>query len=117
MFLTTCLAIFTGKCIKEACETTLQAEYHGNIKLETEDAAKVSMGEMSKREFNRNIKNGKYYASAKPQDKLDSKVLETYYKLRSLGTLNLECDLGKYNFIKDLTQEEARARYFELLRK
>lgn len=58
----------TGKVIKEKCETVLPAEYHGNMRAEAEDARKVMLGEMSKREFNRNINNGKYYA---PRPKYD----------------------------------------------
>lgn len=45
---------------KEAFEPELPASYHRNMKLETEDANKVRFGQMSRREFNRNIKNGKY---------------------------------------------------------
>lgn len=55
-----CLFIFIIVCIKEACEPTLPAEYHRNWKLEEEDANKVRFGEMSRRQFIRNMKNGKY---------------------------------------------------------
>lgn len=51
---------FIFKLIQEACEPELPASYHRNMELETEDANKVRFGEMSRREFNRNIKNGKY---------------------------------------------------------
>ena len=52
--------IFIGLCIYHACEPTLPAEYHRNMKLEEEDANKVRFGEMSRSEFNRNMRNGKY---------------------------------------------------------
>lgn len=45
---------------KEGFEKELPADYHRNWKLEREDADKVRFGQMSKREFNRNISNGKY---------------------------------------------------------
>ena len=45
---------------KETFEPEIPASYHRNMKLEQEDARKVLIGQMSKREFNRNIKNGKY---------------------------------------------------------
>ncbi len=53
--------LFAGKCIKEACEPVLPAEYHGNRELENHDADEVRMGRMTKREFLRNMDNGKYY--------------------------------------------------------
>lgn len=40
----------------------MPAEYHGNLTLENADANKVRLGQMSRRQFNRNVKNGKYYA-------------------------------------------------------
>lgn len=48
------------RLISEACEPELPSSYHNNMKKEVEDANKVMLGEMSKREFNRNIRNGKY---------------------------------------------------------
>lgn len=45
---------------KEGFEQELPADYHRNWKLEREDADKVRFGQMSRREFNRNIRNGKY---------------------------------------------------------
>jgi hypothetical protein len=45
---------------KEGFEKELPADYHRNWKLEREDANKVRFGQMSRREFNRNISNGKY---------------------------------------------------------
>lgn len=51
-----------GQLIKEAFEPTLPAEYHGNSKLEEADINKVRFGQMSQREFNRNLSKGKYYA-------------------------------------------------------
>lgn len=48
------------RLIKEACEPKLPAPYHNNWKLEAEDSFKVSQGIMSKNEFLRNIRNGKY---------------------------------------------------------
>lgn len=55
-----CLLVFIGLCIYHACEPTIPAEYHRNWKLEAQDADKVRFGQMSKREFNKNIRNGKY---------------------------------------------------------
>ena len=52
--------VFIGLCIYHASEPTLPADYHRNWKLEQEDANKVRFGEMTRREFNRNLKNGKY---------------------------------------------------------
>lgn len=57
-----CSLYAVGQFIKEAFEPTLPAEYHGNLTLENADANKVRLGQMSRRQFNRNIKNGKYYA-------------------------------------------------------
>ena len=54
------LIVFIIMCIKAACEPTLPADYHRNWKLEQEDANKVRFGEMSKREFIKNMNNGKY---------------------------------------------------------
>lgn len=54
------LLIFIGVCIYHACEPKLPADYHSNMKLEEQDANKVRFGEMSKREFIRNMNNGKY---------------------------------------------------------
>ena len=55
-----CIIVFLFLCIKESSEPTLPADYHRNWKLEAQDADKVRYGEMSKREFLRNMKNGKY---------------------------------------------------------
>lgn len=54
------IIILIYNLIKEACEPTLPANYHRNMKLETEDANKVRFGQMSKKEFIRNMNNGKY---------------------------------------------------------
>ena len=54
------LIIFIGLCIKAACQPKLPSGYHKNWKLEEKDADKVRFGEMSRREFIRNMKNGKY---------------------------------------------------------
>ena len=42
------------------CEPQIPASYHNNWKLEQEDSWKVSTGEMSQRQFMKNIQNGKY---------------------------------------------------------
>ena len=55
-----CLLVFIGLCIYHACEPTIPADYHKNLRLEQEDCDKVRNGEMSQREFNKNIRNGKY---------------------------------------------------------
>lgn len=57
-----CSLYAVGQFIKEVFEPTLPAEYHGNLTLENADANKVRLGQMSRRQFNRNIRNGKYYA-------------------------------------------------------
>ncbi len=54
------IIVFIVNLIKEACEPQLPASYHRNMDLENEDANKVLFGEMSRREFLRNIDNGKY---------------------------------------------------------
>lgn len=54
------LIVFIAIAIYHACEPTIPAEYHRNSKLEAEDARKVAMGEMSRRQFLKNIDNGKY---------------------------------------------------------
>ena len=55
-----CLLVFIGLCIYHASEKELPADYHKNWRLEQEDANKVRFGEMSQREFTKNINNGKY---------------------------------------------------------
>ena len=55
-----CLIIFVGLCIYHACEPTIPADYHRNWRLEQEDSNKVRFGEMTQREFDRNLRNGKY---------------------------------------------------------
>ena len=55
-----CLLVFIGLCIYHASEPTIPADYHRNWKLEREDANKVRFGEMSQRQFEKNIRNGKY---------------------------------------------------------
>lgn len=55
-----CLLVFIGLCIYHASEPTIPADYHRNWKLEREDANKVRFGEMSQKQFEKNIRNGKY---------------------------------------------------------
>ena len=106
--------ILGGRCIKEACEKELPAEYHGNWRLKEEDTAKVTRGEMTQREFMRNLSNGKYYA---PQNTgLDPTILRMYYGLQANGHMNPNVDYGKYEFIKSLSKEEAHDRMMELYR-
>ena len=54
------LVVYIVLCIKAACEPKLPEGYHRNWKLEAEDAAKVSRGEMSRRQFLKNIDNVGY---------------------------------------------------------
>lgn len=54
------LLVFIGLYIYHAAEPTLPADCHRNWKLEAHDADKVRFGEMSQRQFNKNIRNGKY---------------------------------------------------------
>ena len=54
------IIILVYNLCKEGFEKELPADYHRNWKLEREDADKVRFGQMSRSEFNRNIKNGKY---------------------------------------------------------
>ena len=54
------IAIFIGLCIKHACEPEIPADHHRNWRLEAEDAQKVRLGEMTQKQFQKNIKNGKY---------------------------------------------------------
>ena len=55
-----CLLVFIGLCIYHASEPTIPADYHRNWRLEAQDADNVRFGEMSKRQFEKNIRNGKY---------------------------------------------------------
>lgn len=48
------------KLISEACEPTLPAEYHRNWRLEAHDCDEVRMGRMTQKQFEKNMKNGKY---------------------------------------------------------
>ncbi len=54
------IIVIVYNLIKDACEPTLTADYHRNWRLEQEDANKVRFGEMSRKEFIRNMNNGKY---------------------------------------------------------
>lgn len=54
------LIIFIGICIYHMSEKELPSGYHRNWRLEQEDADKVRFGKMSKREFIKNMNNGKY---------------------------------------------------------
>ena len=54
------LIYFIVVLVKESWEKELPANYHRNWKLEQEDANKVRFGEMSRKEFLRNMDNGKY---------------------------------------------------------
>lgn len=54
------IIVIVYNLIKESCEPTLPADYHRNWKLEQKDANKVRFGQMSKKEFIRNMNNGKY---------------------------------------------------------
>ena len=69
MFLVECIAggccdFAKEDCLTEICkegfERELPADYHRNMKLEQEDANKVRLGQMSRKEFIRNMNNGKY---------------------------------------------------------
>ena len=55
-----CLLVFIGLCIYHASEPTIPADYHRNWKAEARDSDKVRCGEMTQKEFERNIRNGKY---------------------------------------------------------
>ena len=55
-----CLLIFIILCIKAACEPTLPADYHNNWRLEAHDSQLVREGKMTKRQFLKNMDNGKY---------------------------------------------------------
>ncbi len=55
-----CLLIFIGICIYHACEPTLPADYHNNWKLEAHDSDQVRLGNMTQKEFEKNMRNGKY---------------------------------------------------------
>lgn len=59
----TFIVLFIGLIIYgiwKNCEPQIPASYHNNWKLEQEDSWKVSTGEMSRRQFMKNIQNGKY---------------------------------------------------------
>lgn len=55
-----CLLIFIGLCIYHACEKELPASYHNNWRLEEHDAQLVREGKMTKKQFLKNMDNGKY---------------------------------------------------------
>ena len=55
-----CLLIFIGLCIYHASEKELPAGYHNNWRLEEHDAQLVREGKMTKRQFLKNMDNGKY---------------------------------------------------------
>ena len=55
-----CLLIFIGLCIYHACEKELPADYHNNWRLEEHDSQLVREGKMTKRQFLKNMNNGKY---------------------------------------------------------
>ena len=55
-----CLLVFIGLCIKAACEPTLPECYHNNWRLEEHDSQLVREGKMTKRQFLKNMDNGKY---------------------------------------------------------
>lgn len=52
--------ILVYQLIKAACEKELPADYHNNWRLEAEDSQKVREGKMTKRQFLKNMDNGKY---------------------------------------------------------
>ncbi len=54
------IGIFIFLCIKEVCVTQTPEGYNRNSRLQKQDLLKVTLGEMSKKEFNKNLKNGKY---------------------------------------------------------
>ena len=55
-----CVVYVVIRLIKEACEPTLPANYHNNWRLEEHDAQLVREGKMTKRQFLKNMDNGKY---------------------------------------------------------
>ena len=55
-----CLLIFIGLCIYHASEKELPAGYHNNWRLEEHDAQLVREGKMIKKQFLKNMDNGKY---------------------------------------------------------
>ena len=55
-----CLLIFIGLCIYHASEKELPAGYHNNWRLEEHDAQLVREGKMTKKQFLKNMDNGKY---------------------------------------------------------
>ena len=55
-----CLLVFIGLCIYHASEKELPAGYHNNWRLEEHDAQLVREGKMTKRQFLKNMDNGKY---------------------------------------------------------
>ena len=55
-----CLLIFIGLCIYHAGEKELPAGYHNNWRLEEHDSQLVREGKMTKRQFLKNMNNGKY---------------------------------------------------------
>ena len=54
------LLIFIKLCIYHAREKELPTGYHNNWRLEEHDAQLVREGKMTKRQFLKNMDNGKY---------------------------------------------------------
>ena len=52
--------VFIGLCIYHACQKELPAGYHNNWRLEEHDSQLVREGKMTKRQFLKNMNNGKY---------------------------------------------------------
>lgn len=54
------IAYIIYRIVKEIAEPEIPAEYCNNWCLMGQDRTKVICGQMTKREFNRNLRNGKY---------------------------------------------------------
>ena len=65
------LLIFIGLCIYHACEKELPAGYHNNWRLEEHDAQLVREGKMTKRQFLKNMDNGKYRQESDKNGNID----------------------------------------------
>ena len=52
--------VCSGLCSYHACEKELPADYHNNWRLEEHDSQLVREGKMTKRQFLKNMNNGKY---------------------------------------------------------
>ena len=95
-----CLLVFIGLCIYHASEPALPADYHRNWKLEQEDANKVRMGQMSKREFIKNMENGKYKQERCVIHMAELILIGIFVAIWAISKISVETKLDNYDMSK-----------------